>query len=224
MSILSTAIKSVDPTPDKKKELTLALNLMNELAESKAKLFASEIAGSYRTAGTKENKTVPIVLVIAEHSEYRAYVKDDAGKIAEEVSDAIKKFVSGGSEQIINGIASLTTKGLTAILGAGQATQQEMRSYYITVQARAIVRYDIIAWRRIIEATGITSKIESCLAIYASKASVDVKKLDLNAFIAVYGQELKNMEFSEKEISEYMDYAEEVYEKLKRPLQNKNLC
>jgi len=159
MSVLADAIKALDPAPDKKKELTLALNLLSELSENKVKEFANEVQGSYRTAGTDENRTAPITTVVATHSEYRAYIKDDAGKIPGEVSTAIKKFVSGGSEQIITGIADLVTTAITAILGSGQATQQEVRSYYITVQARAMVRYDILAWRRLVEADGITSKL-----------------------------------------------------------------
>lgn len=215
MSILSDAIKAVDPAPDKKKELTLALNLLSELSENKVKEFSNEVSSSYRTAGTDENRTAPITTIVATHSEYRAYIKDDAGKIPGEVSGAIKKFVSGGSDQIITGIADLVTTAITAILGAGQATQQEVRSYYITVQARAMVRYDIYAWRRLVEASGITSKIEACMAIYASKASIDVAALDLNTFLLAYEDQLTKMGFTEKETLEYIDYAEVVYKKLR---------
>ncbi|GAA0751113.1 hypothetical protein LRH25_32005 [Ideonella azotifigens] len=214
MSVLADAIKALDPTPNKTTQLTLSLNLLSELAENKALEFENDVFRSYLTAGTQENRTAPITMVMASHSEYRAYVKDDAGKIATEVSGAIKKFVSGGSEQIISGIADLVTTGLTAILGAGQATQQEMHSYYITVQSRALVRYDIMAWRRLVEAEGITSQIQSCMAVYASKASIDVASLDLNTFLLAYEDQLYKMGFSEKENIEYIDYAESVYNKL----------
>jgi hypothetical protein len=215
MSVLRDAINSLDPTPDKKKELTLALELISELASQRVRTFTEDVATSYRTAGTNENRTAPITLVIASHSEYRAYVKHDAGKIASDVAEAVKKFVAGGSDNIINGIAQLVTTGLTAILGSGEAMQQEMRSYYITVQSRALVRYDVLAWRRMIEATGITSQIESALALYASKASIDPEKLDLNAFLIAYEDQLFKMGFTDKETIEYMDYAEDVYWKLR---------
>ena len=133
-----------------------------------------------------------------------------------EVADAIEKFVSGGSENIINGIADLVTTGITGILGAGQGTEQEMRSYYIIAQSRALVRYDIYAWRRLIEAQGITEKIESCMAIYASKASIKVEDLDLNTFLLGYEDQLYKMGFPEDETLKYIDYAEEVYDKLTR--------
>lgn len=215
MSLLSDAIKALDPTPNKATELTLALGLLSELSESKVRQFTEDVATSYRTAGTNENRTAPITTVVASHSEYRAYVKQDVSKIATDVSTAIKKFVSGGAENIITGIADLVTTGLTVILGSGQATQQEMRSYYITVQARALVRYDIIAWRRLVEATAITSRIEACLAVYASKASVDVGALDLNTFLLGYEDQLAKMNFPEKEIQEYLDTAEAAYKRLR---------
>ena len=215
MAVLADAIKALDPAPDKKTQLTLALNLLSELSESKVEEFASSVEESYRTAGTIENRTAPITMVIANHSEYRAYVKDDVGKIADEVSKAIKKFVSGGSKDIIEGIAALVTTGLTTILGEGKGVQQEMRRYYITAQSRALVRYDILAWRRLIEAEGITTQIESCMAIYASKASVDVSALDLNTFLLAYEDQLHKMGFDEAETLEYIEKAEEVYNKLK---------
>lgn len=215
MAVLADAIKAIDPAPDKKTQLTLCLNLLSELAENKVTDFENEVAESYRTAGTAENRTAPITMVIASHSEYRAYVKDDASKIATEVTDAIRDFVAGGSEAIISGVAKLVTTGLTAILGAGQATQQEMRSYYITAQARALVRYDVLAWRRLVEADGITSQIESCLAIHASKASIDVGELDLNTFLIAYENQLYKMGFTDDKVLEYVDAAEAVYKRLK---------
>lgn len=211
MAVLKDAIKALDPAPNTKTELTLALELISSLAKSKTASFEEAVATSYRTAGTGENRTAPITLVVASHAEYRAYVKDDAGKLAEEVTSAIKDFIGGGSTNIVTGISKLVTAGLAAILGTGEASEQEMRSYYITAQSRALVRYDVLAWRRKIEATGITSKIESCLAIYASKASIDVKKLDLNTFLLAYEDQLYKMGFSDQETVEYIAYAEKVY-------------
>jgi hypothetical protein len=215
VAILKQAIESLDPSKDKKTELTLALQLLSELSKSKVDQFAEDVKTSYRTAGTGENRTAPITLVIGSHSEYRAYVKSDVSKIATDVADAVKKFVAGGSDNIVNGIAQLVTTGLTAILGSGEGIQQEMMSYYITVQTTALVRYDIYAWRRQIEATGIIKQIESCLAVYASKASVDVQKLDLNTFLLAYDQQLSKMGFTEKQALEMVEYAEKVYFKLK---------
>lgn len=214
MAVLQEAIKALDPSPDKKTELTLALQLITELSRGKADQFKEDVATSYRTANTVENRTAPISLVVSEHAEYRAYVKNDGVKIGTEVFEAIKKFVAGGSEGIITGVADLVTTGLNAILGSGEGMEQEMASYFVTVQSRALVRYDVRAWRRSIEAEGITQQIESCLAMYAAKASIDVSKLDLNTFLLGYEDQLFRMGFTDKQTLEYIDYAEEVYRKL----------
>ena len=54
MAILRDAINALDPAPDKKKQLTLSLNLVSELSASKADQFEQEVKASYRTAGTVE--------------------------------------------------------------------------------------------------------------------------------------------------------------------------
>jgi len=215
MSVLSDAIKAIDPTPDKTKELTLSLNLISELSESKVREFQNEVDSCYRTSGTPENRKAPITFIISTHSEYRAFVKDDVGKIQDEVGEAIKLFTAGGSEGIVNGMTQLVSTGLKTILGEGQATQREMRSYFLTVQSRALVRYDFLAWRRNIYATGITNKMESALAVFASKASIDVHQLDLNTFLLAYEDQLHRMGFEDSEVIEYIEAAEEAFNRLR---------
>lgn len=215
MAVLKNAIQALDPQPDKTKEITLALSLLSELCEQKIKQYKSDILDDIRTAGSPENKSIPITEIIASHSEYRAYVKDDAGKIATEVSSAIKKFVAGGVDKIIDGMASLVTTGIEAIVGAGEGSQQELSSYYIIVQNYGIARYDIKVWARKIEAKGITSKIQDCLAIAAFKSSVDVSKISFNTFLIAYDQQLSLMNIPQSDIDTYITKAETLYHKLR---------
>jgi hypothetical protein len=95
----SDAIKALDPAPDKKKEITLLLNLLSELCQQKVAQFSAAIERELRTGGSGENMTIPIRFIMARHKEYRAYIKKDAGKVAGEVAGAIKKFVQGGREK-----------------------------------------------------------------------------------------------------------------------------
>lgn len=216
MAFLKTAIEALDPSKDKKTQITLLLNLLSEMCEQKVNEFSKSIEEEFRTAGNGENRTIPVTEILARHREYRAYVRSDAGKIATEVSTAIKKFVSGGADNIIDGIASLVTTGLEAIIGAGSGSQQEMSSYYIVVQDYGIARYDIRVWSRNIEAQGITSQIETALAMAAFKSSVDVAKLSFNTFLIAYGSQLAAMKFPPNEQAQYLEYAEKIYEKLKK--------
>lgn len=215
MAVLRNAINTLDPAPDRKKDLTLLLSLLSELCEQHVSGFTKSIEDELRTAGTAENKTVPVTEILARHQEYRAYVKADAGKVATEVSGAISKFVSGTTSDVLDGMANLVTTGLDAIIGAGEGTQQEMRTYYIVVQDFAIARYDICAWSRHIEAEGITTQIETALAIVAFKSSVDVGKLSLNTFLIAYGSQLASMNFPRDKQLEYLDFAEKVYKRLR---------
>lgn len=215
MAVLKKAIEALDPAPDKKKQLTLALSLLSELCEQKVSQFTEAIESNLRTAGTVENRSVPVTEILATHTEYRAYVKDDAGKIATEVTDAIRKFIAGGSDNILDGVASIVTTGIQAIIGAGQAVQQEMSSYFIIVQSFGIIRFDIRIWCRMIEAEGITTQIESALATAAYKSSVDVTKLSLNTFLIAYQGQLSKLGIPEAEWEKYLDAAEAMYDRLR---------
>jgi hypothetical protein len=218
MAVLKNAINALDPQPDKKKDLTLLLSLLSELCEQRVEKFVKMVEDDLRTAGNGENKTIPVTEILARHKEYRAYVKADAGKIATEVSAAIKKFVSGTATDIIDGVAGLVTTGIEAIIGAGEATQQEMSSYYIVVQDFGIARYDVCVWSRKIEAQGITSQIENALAIVAFKSSADVRKITLNTFLIAYAGQLAKMNFPPDKQLEYLEYAEKIYAKLRGEL------
>lgn len=215
MAFLKNAIDALDPAPDKKTELTLALNLLFELAEQKNDSFHRQIKEDLRTAGTEANRSIPIKEILAWHKETRAYVKADAGVLVDKVTDAVRDFISGGSDNIVTGIGKLVTTGLEAIIGAGSGAQAEMSSYYIVVQSYGIARYDICAWSRHIEATGITSRIESALAFTASQSSVDVHKISYNTFLLAYGDQLTKIGFPPTEIEEYLNYAEKIFKKLR---------
>lgn len=215
MAFLRDAIKVLDPSSDKQKELTLALSLLSELCEIKVNEFENNIFKSFRTAGTGENYTVPIYKQIGTYKDYRAYVKDDVSKIGDEISKVLNKFISGSTPEIISGIGDLLTSALTTVLGEGEASQREMHQYCVVIQDYSIVRYDISIWKRNIQATGITSKIQDCLAIYCSKASVNVQSLDLNTFISIYADQLNNLNIPKTEIKKYLDESEAIYLKLK---------
>lgn len=215
MAVLKNAINALDPAPDKKSQLTLLLALLSELCEQKVVQFTEAIETDLRTAGTVENKTIPVTEILAKHKEYRAYIKQDAGKIATEVASAIKKFIAGTSSDILDGISSLVTTGIEAIIGAGSGTQQEMSSYYIVVQRFAILRFDIRVWCRQIEATGITNQIETALAVVSYKSSVDVSKISLNTFLIAYQDQLGKIGIPESEWEKYLATAEELFGKLK---------
>src|SRR5678815_2454683 len=214
MSILKNAIQALDPTPDKTKELSLALNLLFELAEQKKNLQEEWLKQQIRTAGTPENPSIPITNTLAWLSETRAYVKNDAGTLVNTVTGAIKKFIDGGTENVMNGVGELIAGGLNAILGSGTGTQSEMHSYFIVVEAMSIIRFDITAWQRRIDVAGITSKIENAMTLTAVKSSVDVDKISFNTFLQAYKSQLAKMKFGDSELIDFIKKSKEVFELL----------
>ena len=215
MSFLKNAIEALDPAPDKQKELTLLLNLLFELAVQKRDSQTTFLEQQLRTAGTPENPSIPITNTLAWHSETRAYVSDDAGKLIETITGAVKKFVSGGSDNIIDGIGDLLSGGLSAILGSGSGTESEMHSYFILVDGFSIVRFDLTAWQRRIEVTGITSKIQNAMTFTAVKSSVNVDKISFNTFLSAYNSQLVKMKISGDELKAFILEAKSVFELLK---------
>jgi hypothetical protein len=216
MSFLSDAINAADPSKKKTTELTLALQLLTELCNQKVESFTSAIENELRTAGSGENQTMPVTQILARHQENRAYVSSDISKIPNEVADAVQDFFTGGSEAILKGITKLVTTALTAIVGDGNALEQEMSTYYVVVQDYGIARYDIRVFSRRIEAEGIVKHIEKALAIVAFKSSVDVSKMTFNSFLIAYSDQLKALGFDKGTVQEYVDTAWKVYSDLRR--------
>jgi hypothetical protein len=216
MALWRDAVNALDPVKSEKNERTLLLDVLTELCASKVAAFTNSVEEDLRSAGTAENKTIPVTEVIARHSEYRAYSSKDVGKVPGEIASAVKDFITGGSDSIVEGVAKLVTTALTAILGKSTALQQETSTYYIVVQDYAIARYDLRAWSRYIEAQGIVEEIENALAIVAYKSSVDVSKISFNTFLMAYSNQLKMMGFDGSQIKEYLDAAWQVFSDLRK--------
>jgi len=215
MAALKNAIKVIDPTPDKKSEHTLLVTLLGELCEQHRNRLESEIRTSLRTAGEGENQTVPIERIIGIFKDSRAYVRSDAGKIADEVSKAVKQFVNLKINDIVDGIAGLLTVGLNVLVGSGVAEQRDLGTYYITADDVAVVRYDVQVWSRKIEVTGLTSAIESAMAIVAYRSSVKVSKVSLNTFRAAYGSQLNEMKnLSAEDRKKYLEIGVQNFKDL----------
>ena len=218
MSSLRNSIKKADPAPEKKEEIMLNLNLLFELATSKCDHFKTQIADNIRTAGTIENPTIPITHIIADTSEMRAYCKDDSTKIVGEATNAIKSFVTGGSENVISGVGALIGAGINMLMGSGEGVQAEHSDYFIMVDGLALVRIDVKSWIRKVTVVAITQKIESVLAFTAVKSSVDVDKISFNTFMEAYKYQLQRdaaHALNENDLMKEIKRAKEVYNLLK---------
>jgi hypothetical protein len=217
MAVLKNAIKALDPAPDKTKEITLALELLFECAEKKHEIQESFLKNYLRTAGTPENPTVPITDILQWHTETRAYIEDDAAKLVGEVTGAVKKFISGGTTEIVDGIGALLTSGLELILGSGSGSESEMRSYFVAIEGLSIIRMDVLAWQRHVEAKGFTKQIEHAMTFTASKSSVNVDKITFNTFLQAYRAQLEKMKIPQDQLKKKIIESKEIFELLRDP-------
>jgi hypothetical protein len=215
MSTLGKAIKAVDPTPDKTKTITLALNLLMELAESKAKQAETEILDSFRTAGTSENYTIPITNILSWHTDTRAYLSQDASTIADVAFEIIDNILVGTKESVMHGMSKLIGSALDAILGTGTGIERRFKSYYIVTEGLSIVRFDISGWKRDIAVTGITQEIQSALSFQVCKSSVDIDKISFSTFLSAYNVVLEESAFTQEDLKKEIKEAKEIYNLLR---------
>ncbi|MEM7758646.1 MAG: hypothetical protein AAF298_11040 [Cyanobacteria bacterium P01_A01_bin.40] len=220
MGTLRDTIKTVDSTPGKTEEMTLALNLLSELATQKAIQFKTDLTESLRTAGSPENRTIPITEIISWRSESRAYVEDNSGKLSDEIKGSLTDFLgvfTGDSEikdkatKVVDGMTRLLTTALEALLGSASGREETRSMYYVIVDGLAITRIDISVWSRKIEAKGITEYIQNAMVFQAVKSSVDVNKISFNTFLQAYKAQLAGMKLPEEELMTYIKSAKEVF-------------
>lgn len=212
MGVIKDVIKKADQTPGITAEVKETLNLLYELSKQKADLFEEKIAKDLRNAGTTENPTVPITVKLESHQEIRVTNSTTPdGDITEGISEALKKVLTGSKDNIIDGLAALINTGLKVVMGAGEGEEREEHTYFIATEGLAIVRLDLIYWSRHITAASITKYAEKSVVCTAVKSSVDVAKIDFNAFLASYQAQLIRCEFSDSQLEEELKNAKRIY-------------
>lgn len=212
MGVIKDVIKKADQTPGVTAEVKETLNLLYELSKQKADLFEEQIAKNLRNAGTTENPTIPITVKLGSHQEIRVTTANTPDKdITDGISTALKSVLTGSKDGIINGLTSLIDTSLRVILGAGEGEEREEHTYYVATEGLAIVRLDLIYWSRHITASSITKYAEKSVVCTAVKSSVDLSKIDFNAFLASYQAQLVRCKFSDEQLQEELINAKKIY-------------
>lgn len=212
MGVIKDVIKKADQTPGVTAEIKETLNLLYELSKQKADLFEEKIAKDLRNAGTTENPTIPITVKLGSHQEIRVTTTDTPDEdITKGISEALKSVLTGSKDGIIDGLTSLINTGLKVILGAVEGEEREEHTYYIATEGLAIVRLDLIYWSRHITAASITKYAEKSVVCTAVKSSVDVTKIDFNAFLASYQAQLIRCKFNDSQLEEELKNARRIY-------------
>lgn len=186
MGAIRSFITSADNADALTKEQNAHLDTLSALADAKAELFKEKINQKLLDAGTGTDKTIPITQVQDFISETHAYVSSNADKISDTVSTAVKGFVQGGKDNITNGVCSLVTTAITALFGSSESSDMTIEKYYVAVEGIALIRLDIMGWKRAITASSLTTKVEQVSAFVMSKSTIDIKKTEFNTFLDLY--------------------------------------
>jgi hypothetical protein len=211
MGAVRDIIKAVDNSTAVTKEIKETLGILMSLAEAKGKAFEEEIKQDLMTGKMGDDLTVSITKVIQSRIEYRAVTKDGQSKIIDNVKDSISKIFSG-DKKIVEGIAGVVDSAFTAIMGAGEGQESEVRYYSVVAEYPAIVRFDFAFWGRNIVAQSIKDHMENVFSCVAYKSAVDVKKLQFNDFLSLYGPVLNSAYGSDPtKIKEMIQQAKEIY-------------
>ena len=186
-----------------KEEVKEILSLLYDLSEEKARSFEKEIYDSLRIAGTIENPTIPIIEILASYQEIRVITKKTEDKhITDGIGEAVKKIISEGSDNIINGITGLIDTELRDVLRVAKGEERLGRSYYIATEGFSVIRLDLVYWCRNISAESVMEYAEKSLVCVVMKSIVDMSKVSFNEFLSTYQKQLSRCNLSIEQLKE----------------------
>lgn len=220
MGSIRAAANQIVANDDKLVREKALLDALASLAEEKGRSMTQQIMADLRTAGTAENRTVPIESIIATAEQHHAYARDGLNnQIAQSVSAALRGFCSGSSDKIIDGVTSLVSTALDAFLGAGEASEDSLHEYYLLTEGMSIIRIDLRSWRRKIGVDGMVRNIEAVSAFSAVKSTVDLSKVHLNTFLHMYERQLATVfDTNSMPFIQQIETAKQIYMKFAESL------
>ncbi len=210
MGALRDIVKNADSSAQVEEEVKEALAMLVELAQEKAKSAEGDIKLDLQTGKTNDDLSVPITKIIQSKKEYRA-LTSTSSDIIKDIASSIGEIFSGDSG-ILNGISSIANTALTAIVGAGEGQESEVRLYSVVTEYPAIVRFDFYFWGRNTKAKSIMTQLKSAFACVGFKSAVDMSKLDYNTFLSLYSPILREAFGNDQQkLKEMINESKEVY-------------
>lgn len=196
-------------------EVEEQLSMLSSLATAKLDLFKTEIETSLKTGKLTDDLTVAVTKIIKKHEEYRVYTGDESS-LPSQIGEAVKEIIGGDT---IDGVTKIAESVVTVLLGAQEGEEVMEKDYIVTVEYPAIVRIDMAFWSWKVKSEKLKEKAKSIICCVVYKSSVDVSKLDFNAFLSVYAPTLRaecidentNMIKDENKLVKLLNEAKVVY-------------
>lgn len=218
MGAIKNAIKSFDGAEEAKKELEVQLDNMTALANAKADYFELILQRDLVNAGQgSDGKNIPVNYIIQFAKQTHAYSSSSAESIAGTVTDAINGFIKGGNKNVMKGVGSLMTKAVQSLFASKEGGEKQSVFKSVFAEGRALVRLDLMAWKRFTNVESISKSAEQISAFVMCKSTINAENLDYNTFIQLYQGNLyeEASGFSAEEVSKQLDEIEKIYKKFK---------
>ncbi len=224
MGVLSEAVKSVDQSEENFEEIQESLNLLVQLAASKANAFEQQLKDDLfrgKVLGKEEGTDTlffPISTIKDFRKQYRCITENTVNtKILDSIANSITDMIDDPSGKgIVNGVAKIINTALEPILGVAKGQEQYCSATTTFIEGTGlgvnIVRFDCIIWARSIQSESIRKKVQTALSCVAYKSVVDVEKLKFDDFRSVYAPILEASD--EKEPLAAINKAKEIYHAL----------
>lgn len=216
MGVLRSIVQEADSSEKVEAAIKENLAVLVKLAETKSQLFEENIRMNLISGKIPgdTNLEIPITKVLAKKVEYRAISSIGDADVAGNITKSLSEIFSDRAN-ILNGLSSIISSGLNTIMGTGEGEESEYRSYYVVAEYPAIVRFDICFWLRAIKTQGLQVHLNKVLTCVAYKSAVNIKNLDFNDFLALYGPILNRAFGSDlSELDKMIERAEDIYKRL----------
>jgi|UniRef100_UPI00404A8A57 hypothetical protein len=215
MGFIKDAIKAFDGTPEAKQELEVQLDNMTALANAKADYFKLKLTDDLFNAGAGNSKDIPIKFIIDFARQTHSYASSSADAIASTITDAISDFITGGKENVMKGVGSLMTKAVQLLFASKEGGEDETHFTSVFAEGRALVRLDLMAWKRYTNVKSLSESAEQISAFVICKSTINAEVLDYNTFIQLYQKNLyeKASGYTAEEISQQLDEIDDIYKK-----------
>lgn len=227
MGKIREIVKQADSSPEVKKEIGETLALLMEMCDLKIERFEHQIEENLKTGKIDDDSLlIPIDHIIHHWTDYRCKTKE-TNDLLEKVKESITEICKGTTESVINGISSIITNALDAVIGTGEGSEHITKLYTCCIdgsgEAAALVRYDMMVWTRNITASALSTYMESAFAMVLYKSSINVSKISFNDFRSIYIEVLEHgldpslsKEDREKEIMKSLEMARKIYDELRK--------
>ncbi|WP_201003016.1 hypothetical protein [Pseudomonas cichorii] len=170
------------------------LELLVQLSEAKADYFKIKTASDLRASGTTDNAQVPIESILETDSRVFAVTRIEGDTIKNTVEPLMEKIspgVGSGGKKAIN---AMVTNIVSGFLGNSAAFGNTEEYYIVYAEHNALIRLDIHLWNQKVNFSGgVKKELNDLLVMTYSKSAIDVQKLKLNTFIALYQRQLSSI-------------------------------